>query len=134
MTGHGGGGRILTCLSAPPPHRGLSPSRALRLQEMVYRATTKGLIEGVISGYNATVFAYGPTGKGRPTLGTLARRGQGREPHGAGSHPRLWPRRQRFSLATGVAGGQGLGGTQGLRAPSSGTKESAQSHKGEGAA
>lgn len=31
-------------------------------QEEVYRATTKGLIEGLISGYNATVFAYGPTG------------------------------------------------------------------------
>lgn len=28
----------------------------------MYRATTKGLIEGLISGYNATVFAYGPTG------------------------------------------------------------------------
>ncbi|XP_013364088.1 PREDICTED: kinesin-like protein KIF19 isoform X2 [Chinchilla lanigera] len=34
-------------------------------QEMVYQATTKGLIEGVISGYNATVFAYGPTGCGK---------------------------------------------------------------------
>uniref|UniRef100_A0A8C0IRQ3 Kinesin-like protein n=1 Tax=Chelonoidis abingdonii TaxID=106734 RepID=A0A8C0IRQ3_CHEAB len=34
-------------------------------QEMVYRTTTKGLIEGVISGYNATVFAYGPTGCGK---------------------------------------------------------------------
>ncbi|XP_019371431.1 PREDICTED: kinesin-like protein KIF19 isoform X1 [Gavialis gangeticus] len=34
-------------------------------QEVVYRATTKGLIEGVISGYNATVFAYGPTGCGK---------------------------------------------------------------------
>lgn len=32
------------------------------LQEEVYRATTRGLIEGLISGYNATVFAYGPTG------------------------------------------------------------------------
>ncbi|XP_055254902.1 kinesin-like protein KIF19 [Moschus berezovskii] len=30
-------------------------------QEMVYQATTRSLIEGVISGYNATVFAYGPT-------------------------------------------------------------------------
>lgn len=30
---------------------------------MVYQATTRSLIEGVISGYNATVFAYGPTGK-----------------------------------------------------------------------
>eukprot|EP00062_Callorhinchus_milii_P004575 gi/632943709/ref/XP_007887095.1/ PREDICTED: kinesin-like protein KIF19 [Callorhinchus milii] len=34
-------------------------------QEDVYRATTKGLIEGIISGYNATVFAYGPTGAGK---------------------------------------------------------------------
>ncbi|KFO30525.1 Kinesin-like protein KIF19 [Fukomys damarensis] len=34
-------------------------------QEMVYQATTKDLIEGVISGYNATVFAYGPTGCGK---------------------------------------------------------------------
>lgn len=25
-------------------------------------ATTKNLIDGVIAGYNATVFAYGPTG------------------------------------------------------------------------
>ncbi|KAH0629341.1 hypothetical protein JD844_011349 [Phrynosoma platyrhinos] len=34
-------------------------------QDIVYRATTKGLIEGVISGYNATIFAYGPTGCGK---------------------------------------------------------------------
>ncbi|XP_055993914.1 kinesin-like protein KIF19 [Sorex fumeus] len=34
-------------------------------QEMVYEATTKSLIQGVISGYNATVFAYGPTGCGK---------------------------------------------------------------------
>ncbi|KAL2086630.1 hypothetical protein ACEWY4_017689 [Coilia grayii] len=34
-------------------------------QEEVYVATTKNLIEGVISGYNATVFAYGPTGAGK---------------------------------------------------------------------
>uniref|UniRef100_A0A8C9SNF2 Kinesin-like protein n=1 Tax=Scleropages formosus TaxID=113540 RepID=A0A8C9SNF2_SCLFO len=34
-------------------------------QEEVYRATTKGLIEGLISGFNATVFAYGPTGCGK---------------------------------------------------------------------
>lgn len=31
-------------------------------QEDVYVATTKNLIDGVIAGYNATVFAYGPTG------------------------------------------------------------------------
>ncbi|KAJ8391886.1 hypothetical protein AAFF_G00085020 [Aldrovandia affinis] len=34
-------------------------------QEDVYLGTTKNLIEGVISGYNATVFAYGPTGAGK---------------------------------------------------------------------
>ncbi|XP_015277559.1 PREDICTED: kinesin-like protein KIF19 [Gekko japonicus] len=34
-------------------------------QEEVYMCTTKNLIEGVISGYNATVFAYGPTGAGK---------------------------------------------------------------------
>lgn len=34
-------------------------------QEDVYLATTKDLIKGVISGYNATVFAYGPTGAGK---------------------------------------------------------------------
>lgn len=33
---------------------------------MVYQATTKSLIKGVISGYNATVFAYGPTGEEEP--------------------------------------------------------------------
>uniref|UniRef100_A0A8C8VIH0 Kinesin-like protein KIF19 n=1 Tax=Pelusios castaneus TaxID=367368 RepID=A0A8C8VIH0_9SAUR len=45
-------------------------------QEMVYRATTKGLIEGIISGYNATVFAYGPTGCGK----TYTMLGTDREP------------------------------------------------------
>ncbi|XP_077172154.1 kinesin-like protein KIF19 isoform X2 [Paroedura picta] len=34
-------------------------------QEEVYVCTTKNLIDGVISGYNATVFAYGPTGAGK---------------------------------------------------------------------
>ncbi|XP_057187065.1 kinesin-like protein KIF19 isoform X2 [Triplophysa rosa] len=34
-------------------------------QEDVYVATTKNLIDAVISGYNATVFAYGPTGAGK---------------------------------------------------------------------
>ncbi|NWR80493.1 KIF19 protein, partial [Centropus unirufus] len=33
-------------------------------QETVYRATTRGLIAGVISGHNATIFTYGPTGEG----------------------------------------------------------------------
>ncbi|KAL4687598.1 hypothetical protein H8959_019726 [Pygathrix nigripes] len=41
------------------------PDRLPSSQEMVYQATTKSLIEGVISGYNATVFAYGPTGCGK---------------------------------------------------------------------
>ncbi|NXT03269.1 KIF19 protein, partial [Jacana jacana] len=34
-------------------------------QEEVYESTTKSLIGGVISGYNATIFAYGPTGTGK---------------------------------------------------------------------
>ncbi|MBN3307612.1 KIF19 protein, partial [Amia calva] len=45
-------------------------------QDEVYRATTKGLIEGLISGYNATVFAYGPTGCGK----TYTMLGTDREP------------------------------------------------------
>ncbi|KAK1163744.1 kinesin-like protein KIF19 [Acipenser oxyrinchus oxyrinchus] len=45
-------------------------------QEDVYRSTTKGLIEGLISGYNATVFAYGPTGCGK----TYTMLGTDREP------------------------------------------------------
>ncbi len=32
-------------------------------QEEVYEATTKKLVENVLQGYNATVFAYGATGK-----------------------------------------------------------------------
>ncbi|NXT75576.1 KIF19 protein, partial [Zapornia atra] len=34
-------------------------------QEEVYVSTMKNLIGGVISGYNATIFAYGPTGTGK---------------------------------------------------------------------
>ncbi|XP_075755717.1 kinesin-like protein KIF19 isoform X3 [Pelodiscus sinensis] len=34
-------------------------------QEEVYVSTTNILVDGVISGYNATVFAYGPTGAGK---------------------------------------------------------------------
>ncbi|XP_006249035.1 kinesin-like protein KIF19 [Rattus norvegicus] len=34
-------------------------------QETVYRVTIQHLVEGVISGYNATVFAYGPSGAGK---------------------------------------------------------------------
>ncbi|NXE89252.1 KIF19 protein, partial [Menura novaehollandiae] len=46
-------------------------------QEEVYVSTTKSLIEGVISGYNATIFAYGPTGTGKTStmLGTDCERG-----------------------------------------------------------
>lgn len=43
--------------------RAVRVTHPLPVQEEVYRATTKGLIEGLISGYNATVFAYGPTGR-----------------------------------------------------------------------
>ncbi|XP_021270603.1 kinesin-like protein KIF19 [Numida meleagris] len=45
-------------------------------QETVYRATTQGLIASVISGCNATVFAYGPTGCGK----TYTMLGTDREP------------------------------------------------------
>ena len=38
-------------------------------QQEVYEQTAQGLIAKVISGYNATVFAYGATGEGRPPLG-----------------------------------------------------------------
>jgi kinesin family member 18/19 len=34
-------------------------------QDDVYEATTKGLLDSVLSGYNATVFAYGATGCGK---------------------------------------------------------------------
>ncbi|KAB1263116.1 Kinesin-like protein KIF19 [Camelus dromedarius] len=46
-------------------------------QEDVYRATTQHLVEGVVSGYNATVFAYGPSGAGKThtMLGTDAEPG-----------------------------------------------------------
>lgn len=40
-------------------------------QEDVYVATTKNLIDGVIAGYNATVFAYGPTGNVDVTFSVL---------------------------------------------------------------
>lgn len=33
-------------------------------QEAVYEATTHALVRDVLSGYNATVFAYGATGSG----------------------------------------------------------------------
>ena len=34
-------------------------------QQSVYDRTTKFLIQGVIDGFNATVFAYGQTGAGK---------------------------------------------------------------------
>ncbi|XP_023715560.1 kinesin-like protein KIF19 isoform X3 [Cryptotermes secundus] len=34
-------------------------------QDMVYEATSRGLVLGVLMGYNATVFAYGATGSGK---------------------------------------------------------------------
>lgn len=34
-------------------------------QVMVYEHTTKFLIQGVLDGFNATVFAYGNTGAGK---------------------------------------------------------------------
>ncbi|TRY65618.1 hypothetical protein DNTS_017706 [Danionella cerebrum] len=38
-----------------------SREKTYMFDDEVYRSTTKDLIEGLISGYNATVFAYGPT-------------------------------------------------------------------------
>ncbi|XP_056392265.1 kinesin-like protein KIF19 isoform X2 [Hyla sarda] len=35
------------------------------LKDCVYESTAKSLVEGIVSGYNATVFAYGPTGTGK---------------------------------------------------------------------
>jgi replication-associated recombination protein RarA len=34
-------------------------------QQEVFEGTTKGLIDGVLNGFNATVFAYGSTGCGK---------------------------------------------------------------------
>ncbi len=34
-------------------------------QQTVFTYTTKFLLDGVVSGYNATVFAYGATGAGK---------------------------------------------------------------------
>ncbi|XP_066836073.1 kinesin-like protein KIF19 isoform X3 [Anser cygnoides] len=44
---------------------GRAPGPLALPQETVYRATTRGLVAGVLSGSNATVFAYGPTGCGK---------------------------------------------------------------------
>ena len=42
-------------------------------QQIIFEKTTSFLLEGVLSGYNATVFAYGPTGAGKTysMLGTF---------------------------------------------------------------
>ena len=42
-------------------------------QEAVYQQTAKGLVDGVLDGYNASVFAYGATGAGKThtMLGSL---------------------------------------------------------------
>ncbi|KAI2658290.1 Kinesin-like protein KIF19 [Labeo rohita] len=53
-----------------------SREKTYMFDDEVYRSTTKGLIEGLISGYNATVFAYGPTGCGK----TYTMLGTDREP------------------------------------------------------
>ena len=45
-------------------------------QQDVFHSTTKGLINGVLKGYNSTVFAYGPTGAGK----TYTMLGTDREP------------------------------------------------------
>lgn len=58
---------------APPVPQAPGGCPLPSLQEMVYQATTKSLIKGVISGYNATVFAYGPTGEGGPHSAVGAR-------------------------------------------------------------
>lgn len=47
--------------------RVIMPGASLQIE--VYEATTRCLIDSVLSGYNATVFAYGPTGQ--PGVGSL---------------------------------------------------------------
>lgn len=46
-------------------------------QQMIFEKSTAFLLEGVLTGYNATVFAYGPTGAGKTysMLGTLEQPG-----------------------------------------------------------
>ena len=39
----------------------------------MYTKTTKDLIDSIVDGYNATVFAYGPTGKKSMQVITLVR-------------------------------------------------------------
>ena len=46
-------------------------------QQEIYNKTTKCLLEGIIEGFNATVFAYGATGAGKTytMLGTQSEKG-----------------------------------------------------------
>ena len=44
-------------------HKKKNDDARASLQIEVYEATTRCLIDSVLSGYNATVFAYGPTGQ-----------------------------------------------------------------------
>nr|XP_047920497.1 kinesin-like protein KIF19 [Anser cygnoides] len=60
LAGHGDVGLGARCGAA-----GRAPGPLALPQETVYRATTRGLVAGVLSGSNATVFAYGPTGCGK---------------------------------------------------------------------
>lgn len=53
-------------------------------QEEVYEATTKTLINSVINGYNATVFAYGATGKHQTQVDFRLQRQLNHRPVGAG--------------------------------------------------
>lgn len=78
LAGHGDVGLGARCGAA-----GRAPGPLTLPQETVYRATTRGLVAGVLSGSNATVFAYGPTGEG----------------HGDGGA------RERASPTAGAAGG-----------------------------
>lgn len=50
-------------------------------QEDVYLAITQQLVEGVVSGYNATVFAYGPSGTARAVSWEGREGGGGGTPH-----------------------------------------------------
>ena len=46
-------------------------------QQEIYTKTTKPLLEGIVEGFNATVFAYGATGSGKTytMLGTQSEKG-----------------------------------------------------------
>ncbi|XP_045020264.1 kinesin-like protein KIF19 [Bubalus bubalis] len=53
------------CVTYAPELRSFIMVSSRALGEDVYLATTQQLVEGVVSGYNATVFAYGPSGTGK---------------------------------------------------------------------